>query len=399
MAQSDERVRNPISTAELERRWSRVREEMRQARFDALIVQGHNNLAGGGGYFRWFTGVSPMGTYPQTVIFPAEGPMTVLHHGDFGGEAALDPASAANYGIGRRVTTPSFPAISYTRGYDAELVSKEIRKAGYRTLGLVGGFMMYHGFASRLIELLNGITLKDPTEAIDAIKAIKSAEDIEWIRSAAAMQDEIFAKVRDYVKPGMRDYEVMAYSDYLGNLLGGETGYFLGSSSPRGKPALFRMKAQHGRQIQDGDVLVWQAENTGPGGFYVHLCRYIVFGKAPQELADAFGEMLRAQQFTASLLKPGVPCRDIFATYNDYMRKRSFAEERRLHCHGQGYENVERPLIRQDETMSIAAHMNIGIHPVMANERVAATVCDNFLTLPDGSLERLHRTPQTIVEL
>jgi Xaa-Pro aminopeptidase len=325
--------------------------------------------------------------------------MTLFHHGDFGGEVKMDPSNPANYGIAKRVMTPSFPAISYTQGYDAELAAREIRQAGYRTVGVVGGFMMYHGFASRLGELLAGVRLVDSTEAVDDIKAVKSAEDIKWIRRAAAMQDEIFAKVRAYAQPGLRDYDVMAYSNLVGEVLGGETGYFLGSSSPWDKPALFRMKNQHGRRIAEGDVLVWQAENSGPGGFFVHLCRYIVFGKAPQELVDRFNEMVEAQKFTTSLLVPGALCRDVYSTYNGYMRKRGLAEERRLHCHSQGYENVERPLVRDDERMAISADMNIGIHPVFQNARVAATVCDNFLTKADGSVERLHQTPQSIVEL
>ena len=47
-------------------------------------------------------------------------------------------------------------------------------------------------------------------DAIDDIKAVKSAEDIKWIRRAAAMQDEIFAKVRDPSRDVVlleRDYE------------------------------------------------------------------------------------------------------------------------------------------------------------------------------------------------
>ena len=67
---ADERLCNPISTQELERRWTAVRAAMPEQKLDALIVQGANNLAGTGGYFRWFTGVSMGTSYPATVIFP-----------------------------------------------------------------------------------------------------------------------------------------------------------------------------------------------------------------------------------------------------------------------------------------------------------------------------------------
>src|SRR6185503_11243006 len=109
------------------------------------------------------------------------------------------------------------------------------------------------------------------------------------------------------------------------------------------KPAFLRLRPQHAREIRDGDIVMWQAENTGPGGFFVHLARMLVFGKAPQQLVDAFGAVKEAQQYTLGLLKPGASCREIFENYNGYMRARGLAPERRLHCHGQGYENVERP--------------------------------------------------------
>ncbi len=398
MAVSDERQCNPVSPEELRRRWASVREPMRDQGMDALIVQGSNNFSGGGGWLRWLTGIAAVGTYPQTVIFPAEGEMTIVHHGDFGGEGILkgDPAYV---GIGRRLTTSSFPAVHYTGRYDAELVAREIGKSGLRTVGLVGAGAMYHSFAAGLSEQLRGIRVVDATEILDRIKAFKSAEDIAWIRRAAAMQDEIFDKARAHLRPGMKDFELMAHSHYVGQLLGSETGYFLGSSAPAGRPAFLRLRPQHGREIRQGDIVMWQAENSGPGGFYVHLARLFVLGKAPQELVDAFGAVVEAQDYTLAQLKPGAACRDVFEAYNAYMRSRGLPEERRLHCHGQGYENVERPLIRHDETMSIGGDMNIGIHPVVSNERMFMTVCDNFLVRADGSAERMHRTPRRIFEL
>jgi Xaa-Pro aminopeptidase len=109
--------------------------------------------------------------------------------------------------------------------------------------------------------------------------------------------------------------------------------------------------------------------------------------------------MMAAQDYTVGLLKPGASCREIFAAYNDYMRAHGFAPESRLHCHSQGYDVVERPLIRNDEDMAIAPDMNIGIHPSVMSRTLFATICDNFLTLPDGSVERLHKAPREIVEL
>jgi len=74
-------------------------------------------------------------------------------------------------------------------------------------------------------------------------------------------------------------------------------------------------------------------------------------------------------------------------------------DEPRLHCHGQGYDVVERPLIRNDEDMLLGTSMNIGLHPTFGNARLFVTVCDNVLIDPNGDIEYLHQTPRKIFEL
>ncbi|HZT52687.1 MAG TPA: M24 family metallopeptidase, partial [Stellaceae bacterium] len=394
-----ERLCNPIPRGELERRWKAVRAAMAEAGLDALVVQGMSNLAGTGGYFRWFTGIPAMGSYPMTIVFPRDGLMTLVMHGAFGGDSALDDRDPMLPGVGRCLTTPSFPAIAYTIPYDAELVAGALVRGGHRKIGVVAPNNMYHGFGSALREKLGSQGLADATALVDPIKAVKSAEEIGFIRRAAAMQDELLADARAKIRPGLRDFEVMCQSQYQGQLRGSETGYFLGSSAPPDEPAFIRPRPQQGRTLRAGDVLFWQAENTGPGGFFVHVGRVIVLGKAPQELADAFGLAVEAQDFTLKLLKPGARASEVFAEYQAWLRARRIPEETRLHCHGQGYDVVERPLIRSDETMTLAANMNIGLHPSWSSPRFFVTVCDNFLIGPDGAVERLHKSPREIIEL
>ena len=113
---ADERLCNPISTQELERRWTAVRTAMPDQKLDALIVQGANNLAGTGGYFRWFTGVSMGTSYPATVIFPKDGLMTLVSHGPMGVERDFAGNDPVWRGVGNgcrpqasRRSTTAFP--------------------------------------------------------------------------------------------------------------------------------------------------------------------------------------------------------------------------------------------------------------------------------------------------
>jgi hypothetical protein len=81
------------------------------------------------------------------------------------------------------------------------------------------------------------------------------------------------------------------------------------------------------------------------------------------------------------------------------MRSRGMPPELRLYCHGQGYDLVERPLVRADETMSLAENMNLAVHPGYETDAIWAVICDNYLVEAGGPSECLHKTEKKIFEL
>ncbi len=394
----DERLFHPISTAELERRWAAVRKLMAERKIDALVMQQNNDWLGG--YVRWFTDTNLSNGYPRTVIFPAADLMMVIDMGPFGGRRKLDGADETNRGVGEMIFTPAFTTVAYTDAYQAELTVNELKRHGYRTVGWLGSGAMPHTFVARVEqELAGGVTFVDATEFVDRLKALKSKEEMQLIRLAAKMQDEIFSRVCAKIRPGMRDNDITALAQYEGRLLGSEQGLFLGSSAPLGQASRFIDRHLQGRVLREGEHFSLLIENSGPGGFYTEIARTMVMGKASNELIDGFESMKEAQAYTLRLLKPGTPCAEIAARHDDYMRGHGFPPELRLYAHGQGYDLVERPLIRADETMAIEQTMNLAVHPGYETNSIFAVICDNYLIGPDGPGECLHKTPKQVFEL
>jgi Xaa-Pro aminopeptidase len=395
---TEERALHPLPRSELERRWSATRACMREAGIDALVVGGTS--ASANGHLRWFTGIPYLGGNSRTAIFPLEGLMSMVEHGDTDGIARSNGNSAGAPGVGLRLSTPAHMfSVGYTSGHEAALLAAEIKAAKYDTVGFVHPGGMYHGVAGPLEQALADVRLVDATDAIDHLIAVKSEVEIGLVRAAAAMQDDIVTKLRDFIRPGLRDADIVAYAEYLGKVAGSSDGTFLASSAPAGQPAPLRPRHQHGRMLRAGDTFTILIENNGPGAYFAEIMRTFVLGKAPQELKDGFALMCEAQAHTMRHVRPGARGGDILAAHNAFMRTHGLAEERRLHCHGQGYALVQRPLARPDETMTVAANMNFTAHPWFDDGRIFATVCDNFLIGPEGPSERLHGTPQEIIEL
>lgn len=383
------------SIVELERRWDAVLRVMAARDIDAVIMQGFDDWLGG--YVRWFTDVWATNGYPRTVIFYADRPMTIIEMGAFDDVKELNGKDPLHRGVGKIVCSPSFFSVGYTPKNDAKLVSDELRHAGVKRVGLLTPDSLRHSMMCEIQEL--DLELIDLTDAIDTVKAVKSDEEIAQIKAACHMQDIVFEAVCGFIEPGMRDLDVTNFAQSEAHRLGSDNGLILCSSAQLGVSARFKPRQQQGRIIQSGEHFSMLLEVNGPGGMYAEVARTLVLGKATQKLKDEFALMKEAQDHTLSLIKPGAHPAEIAAAHDAWMIKNGLPAERRLYAHGQGYDLVERPLIRADETMLLAANMNLAVHPGYDDETVFAVICDNYLVTDTGVSDCLHKTEKKIFEL
>jgi Xaa-Pro aminopeptidase len=399
MEQLSERLQTPISTAELERRWAAVRAAMEREKIDVLLLQNNNDHMGG--YVKYFTDLPATNGYPLTVVFPRDDLMTLVSMGPFGGaNNSAANGDGVSRGVKQWLTTPSFASCYYTASYDPELAARALAPHAGGTIGLVGTYQMSFALVDYLQKgRFSNSRFVDASDLVDRIKVIKSAEERALVERAALMQDGAMRAAFAAIEPGMRDRDIAAIAQCHSQRNGSENGIYLCASMPPDKPAQFSQRHFQNRTIEKGDVIALLVEDSGPGGMYTELGRTCVVGKASGELRDEFAFALEARKFNLGLLKPGTPCKDIFEAYNGFMRRNGRPEEKRIHCHGQGYDLVERPLIRNDEPMSIAKDMNIVVHPTYIRGHVMSWVCDNYLIEADGPSERLHRFPEIITEL
>jgi Xaa-Pro aminopeptidase len=391
-----ERVATRISMGELERRWGAMRKEMAARNIDALVMQNASDWLGG--YVKWFTDVPAHNDYPRIVIFHRDDLMTLVEMGATGRRDNLAGKDVNNPGIGEVFYSPSFFSIAYTHDYDPVLVAEALKARGYKTIGLVGRGALPSGLVDAIRNKVSA-TLVDASDFVDRIKAVKSAEEIVLIRKAAALQDAVFAKVIKAIRPGMRDCDLGAIAQYEAQVLGSEQGIFRGSSEPLGRPAILRGRHFQDRVLQRGDYITLLVEVNGPGGYYAEVARTMVLGKASSELRDAFAVVLEAQKYTVARLKPGAACPDIHAAHDAFMKSHGAPPELRLYGHSQGYDMVERPMLRSDETMPLAADMCMAVHPGFPTKTNFVFICDNFLIRQDGSVEHLHKAEQKIYEI
>jgi Xaa-Pro aminopeptidase len=376
-----------ISDQELQRRWQAVRQGMKERNLDFLIFQG--NMASLPGYIRWFTDLSINDSYISTVVFPREDDMVTIWHG---GRPPSEPRPPKNIvrGVKKRISVPIIQSLSYSTTFDAEKVVEELATFKGCRIGFVGMGIIAASFYKYVIEHLTNAKFEDATDLVDNIKAIKSEEEISFIRETCRLEDEIFEHVLTLVKPGCVDtkirIDVINYCLQLGVV---ETNIMV-NSGPPGVPT-----RPGPRVLENGDMFTILVETDSPTAYWGEMARTICLGKIAPEVQEQFEVAKEAQKMTVEMLKPGVSPKELFDANNGFLRKKGYAEETRIYAHGQGYDIVERPSLVAEDAMKIQNNMFFAIHPSATSAKGRMGICDNFL-VKSGKNDRITKTPQKI---
>ena len=391
------RVRFPVPAAELERRWAAVRAGMETAGLDLLLAHGH--VQGQGGYPRWFCDLPAADGYPVTVLFGRDGPMTVVAHGPRGSDRRPDPADPGSYGVGRVLGTASFLSAAFTARDDARALVRGLAGHERSTIGLVGGAQLPSALVTHLHEQLPHARFSDGSDVVDPVKAVKSPWEQEAIGRTVAMQARALEAAVEAIAPGVPEWRVIAAARRVCLEHGSQGGVFLIGSGAPGEPALPNHPRTQNRRLRAGDRITLLIEADGPDGYFAELGRTITLGPAGDAVHAEHELTVAAWSHCAAQLRPGARPAAVFGDYNAFLRDHGRDEEQRIHGHGQGYDLVERPLVRNDETLPIAAGQLIALHPMYVHDGMVHWLCDNVIVAPEGPGAPLHGIPQAVIEV
>jgi len=374
-----------VSNNELERRWKAIREAMKKVGLDCLVIQTAD--VNFGGMVRYFT---DMPGDEVSVVFPLDDELTVVT----GGPPKID--EHPSHGIKKRVALPAFAVLNFTNELHAKAVVDALEEQKVKSIGMVSPASMSAYLYEYIKKNLPKVAMRDATDMVDEIKAVKSEEELEYGRKAVELHDKIFEATLKYVRPGIKEYEILSEFQRVAKDMGSESQAGFLYSAPEGTSAMNVPTRLLSHEMKRGDQLNILIEVSGPGGFWAEIARAICIGSASKHLKDLTQISFELQEEMAKLMKPGVKPEEVLDTHNKLLKAKGYPIEERLCSHGQGYDLVERPAIMQGEKMALKANMFMAIHPEMIRSKEGYVFnCDNFLITRSGAT-RLNRTPREI---
>ena len=251
-----------------------------------------------------------------------------------------------------------------------------------------------------LADASHGFRLADGTAMLDKLLMRKSAGEIAAIRRAAQIADEAYGEFIRAVRPGRRQFEIVADIEAHLRRRGCPDNFMIIGS---GGQDVFGMTPPSERRIAAGDLVTTELTPTVQG-YFAQICRTLVVGRASAAQQRAFAVFVEAMEAGIAAVRPGVRAADVAKAENDVFRKYGLGDYTtsqwtRVRGHGMGLFPDSKPHILEDVDTVLESGMALIVHPNTYHPDAGYIVLGDAIVVTDNGADVLCRTPRELFEV
>lgn len=358
-----------ISTTERNRRFTALRAMMHEKGYAVLVVAG-NAEATQRGYVRYLSNWRLWGGKGFVLLPVDTKPVLVLGAG-----------SQSHWAPRIGWITDVRPAGNMLAELIATLQQLGVDKQLIGVVGLTE--VMVHGDVVTLQQGLPAAKIVDATEAVDALMAIKSDEEIAHAAQTYGIIADALDTFKAQLAPGKSERAVMAEAlrflaehgchDGIAHLTSGVQPFF--------RPPTDRI-------ITAEDILKVSLEFAGPEGYWIELSGVYSFRKPSQRLRRHYETTRAALANAATVLRPGATGRELTQAIEDTFKAAGWKVTGRgiWDGHAIGLVVIRPPYGVLDSNDEFHENMIINVHPglLVDEDRLGLFMQDNFVVTANG---------------
>ncbi|GKX68672.1 aminopeptidase P family protein [Inconstantimicrobium mannanitabidum] len=160
-------------------------------------------------------------------------------------------------------------------------------------------------FASKITSTYPQVKIKDIYNKISELRLIKSEEEIEEMRKAIKITIEGVESLMKNSKPGMKEYELEAYFDFVCKTNGAKD-YAFKTIAAAGKNATILHYVDNNSEIKDNDLVLFDL-GAQINYYNADITRTIpANGKFTDRQKEVYEAVLRVNEKVTKSIKPGV---------------------------------------------------------------------------------------------
>jgi len=341
-----------IPVTELKERIARIREQMRARDIDVLLVAGLQDIFNRG-HVRYISNLGGGGM----IVLPLEGQLTHFIHPAIAQSPKIDKVGP----IREFIDVRPFGDGAYGFANDSVGLIGGMGVTG--KVGYVGGSAIGIGVYEALCDAVGRECIVDATDIFWSLRATKSPNEIALMRRSAAIADDCYDMLTDFIRPGMTDYEV--YAEIKRFVFAHESPYSLEVIDAEGGFMNFD-RHPTGDVLESGGTLFMEI-TPAYGGYYAQL----PVSMPVDELSPSLKRLAAAwhEGFTLgeSMLRPGTLVSDV----SKAMRRR-IAEHGATnpfsHGHAIGLDVSDGWVLGDRAEFELRPGMTLAMHPAALTE-------------------------------
>lgn len=249
------------------------------------------------------------------------------------------------------------------------------------------------------------------------LRSVKSKPEIELMQKACDITASAFRRVLQFVKPGVKEYEIEA--EYAHEFLRhGSRGFAYEPIIASGANSCVLHYIVNDQKCRDGDVLLLDV-GAEYANYNADLTRTIpVNGKFTQRQKDVYNAVLRIHKAAIGMLRPGV----LYYDYHKEVQKITEAELiglKLLDKHEVAKQNPERPLFMKYFAHGTSHMLGLDVHDVgnmygkmvpgmvwtvepgiyIREEGLGVRIENNLVITEDGVFDLMKDIPREVEEI
>ena len=318
-----------------ENRLSRLRAKMKQNNIDGVMITERVNYM----YMSGFTGTS-------AILFIDENRAALLTDFRYVEQAASQ--------------APDYEIIQYRGGQYDEL-NRLIEEDGIRSLSFEDSRVTYAEY-SEYHEKLKAAEFLPLGRVLEELRIVKDESEIDVIRRAVKIADNVFSHILEYIKPGVSEIELAAEMEHEMRREGA-----IGPSFDTIIASGLRASMPHGvaseKKIEAGDIITLDF-----GALYKGYCsdmtRTVFLGKPDPELARIYKIVLEANRLGLDTVRSGMTGREVDAVVRKFISDAGFGDNFGHGLgHGVGLEIHEDPTLSMRGDLVLKEGMIVTVEP------------------------------------
>lgn len=281
-------------------------------------------------------------------------------------------------------------------------ISQQLREyaehCSVKTVAVESSYLTLREF-DRYKHLFSNLTLVSSDEFDNVLlnmRSVKTMEELSRMKDAQAITDQAFARICEYIRPGMTEKQVAARLEYELKMLGADGLAFdtivvsgANSSMPHGTPAE--------KPVEHGDFITMDF-GAALGGYKSDMTRTIAVGAVNEEQRRVYETVLEAQRRAFEQIRPGAVCKDVDAA------ARSFIAEAGLEgCfghglgHSLGVEIHESPSFNRIDMTTLEPGMVLSVEPGIYLPGKFGVRIEDIIAVTGSGFENLTKSPKELI--